>query len=142
MFLRKIGCAIVLNVMSAVVYADNSLFIIRTTDMDTASVVEAVSQYSQDKGWNYLGASQVKKGEVTLVKFCIPEVGKKIWAQGLYLSALVPCGNMGVYQKDGKTEVSVLSPRYLQALVPSPEMEEAVKVAEPAITEMLDVIIK
>lgn len=55
---------------------------------------------------------------MSLVKICIPEVGQQIWPVGLHLSALLPCGNIGIYQKDGKTEMSLLHARYMHVLYP------------------------
>ncbi len=46
-----------------------------------------------------------------------------IWDVGLDLSALLPCGNLSVYQKNGRTEISMLDPRYMQVLYPHPQVE-------------------
>jgi uncharacterized protein (DUF302 family) len=77
---------------------------------------------------------------VTLVKICIPEIGQMVWPAGLQLSALLPCGNIGVYQRDGKTEISVLHPRYMYVLYPSAETEQAAAAAEPLLSELLDAV--
>jgi len=81
---------------------------------------------------------KVKKGEVTLVKICIPDVGRIIWPLGLRLSAMLPCGNIGIYETDVGTEISVLHPRYLNVLYPDPETERAGEVGAPLLAEMLD----
>lgn len=119
-----------------------SLFVIRPTAKTAEAVVDAIKNYSEANKWQYLGATKVKNGEVTLVKVCIPEVGKLVWPQGAHLSALLPCGNIGIYQKAGKTEVSMLSARYMYVLVPTPEMEKASAVAEPMLIAMLDAALK
>ena len=81
--------------------------------------------YAEQRKWQYLGASKVKKGQVTLVKICIPEVGRQIWSVGLHLGAMLPCGNVATYQKDGKTEISLLHPRYMYVLFSHPAVEQA-----------------
>ena len=118
------------------------LLMVRSTGLSPADVVEAVKEYSVSKNWLYLGASKAKQGEVTMVKFCIPQVGQVLWPLGLQLSALLPCGNVGVYQKQGKTEVSMLHPAYMHLLYPDPQVEKAVAIATPLLTEMLDTIVK
>jgi hypothetical protein len=91
----------------------NNLFIVRSTTQTPDAVVEAMKKYSEQKKWQYIGASKVKGGQVTLVKICTPEVGRQIWPVGLKLSAMLPCGNLGVYENNGKTEISLLHPRYM-----------------------------
>lgn len=120
----------------------SDLFTIRASAKTPDAVVEGIKTYVEAHKWQYIGATKVKKGEITLVKVCIPEVGKIVWPQGLYLSALLPCGNLGIYTKAGKTEVSMLNPRYMHVLVPTPEMEKASKVAEPLLNAMLDAALK
>ena len=52
-----------------------------------------------------------------------------IFPLGLKFSAMLPCGNLGIYQSGGKIEISMLHPRYMQVLVPNPEIEKARAVA-------------
>ena len=118
------------------------MFLLRTTAKPPEAVIEAIQSYVQAKKWNYLGADKVKQGQVTLVKICIPEVGQQLWPVGLHISAMLPCGNLGVYQKDGRTEVSLLHPRYMQILYPDPAVEKASATAEPLLIEMLDSVTK
>ena len=92
------------------------IFLIRTTAKTPDAVVEAIRAYATEQRWQFLGASKVKKGQVMLVKLCILAVGQKIWPVGLELSALLPCGNLGVYEKNGATELSLLRPHYLELL--------------------------
>ncbi len=102
----------------------------------------AIKSHAEEKKWEYLGESKVKKGEVTLVKICIPAVGQLLWPVGLQLSAMLPCGNVGIYQKGTATEISVLHPRYMHALYPHPSTERASAVAQPLLIEMLDAVAK
>ena len=120
----------------------NDIFIVRTTSKTPDAIVAAIKSHSEEKKWEYLGESKVKKGEVTLVKICIPAVGQLIWPVGLHLSAMLPCGNVGIYQKGTATEISVLHPRYMHALYPHPSTERASAVAQPLLIEMLDAVTK
>ena len=118
------------------------IFVLRSTAKTPDEVVAAIQAYAEAKKWPYLGADKIKQGEVTLVKVCIPEVGKQLWPIGLQLSAMLPCGNLGVYRKDGKTEISLLHPRYMQILYPDPAVEKASATAEPLLIDMLDAVAK
>ena len=120
----------------------NDIFIVRTTSKTPGAIVAAIKSHAEEKNWEYLGESKVKKGEVTLVKICIPAVGQLIWPVGLQLSAMLPCGNIGIYQKGMATEISVLHPRYMHALYPHPSTERASAVAQPLLIEMLDAATK
>ena len=129
--------------LTAVAEADaNEIFIIRSTTKTPSAIVAAIKAHSEQKKWEYLGESKVKKGEVTLVKICIPEVGQLLWPVGLQLSAMLPCGNVGIYQKGTTTEISVLHPRYMHMIYPHPATERASAIAHPMLTEMLEVITK
>ncbi|MBI3562806.1 MAG: DUF302 domain-containing protein [Gammaproteobacteria bacterium] len=120
----------------------SNLFIIHTTNKTPEALTDALKSYAEAKKWQFLGANKVKNGEVTLVKVCIPEVGKLVWPQGPQMSALLPCGNLGIYKKAGKTEVSMLNARYLHTLVPTPEMEKVSSLAEPMLEDMLNTALK
>ncbi len=120
-----------------------NLFIIRNTTKTPDTVIAAVKAYSESHNWLFVGATKVKNDQVTLVKVCIPEIGKQIWPQGLYLSALLPCGNLGIYtNKAGKTEISMLKAEYMHILVPTPEMEKVSAMAEPMLNDMLTTALK
>lgn len=120
----------------------SDLFIIKTTTKSPAAVAHAMEVYAKHKKWIFMGAQKVKNGEVTLVKVCIPAVGRDVWLEGLYLSAMLPCGNVGIYKKDGKTEVSMLSARYMHVLVPTPGMQKASETAQPLLDGMLAAAVK
>jgi len=58
------------------------------------------------------------------------------------MSALLPCGNVGIYRKGGRTEISMLHPAYMEVLYPSEQVKKAVKVATPLLMDMLDEVAK
>ena len=137
------SCAIVLSLAGlATAQRRNDTLIVRVTSKSPDEVVAAIKSYSERKKWQYLGESKVKKGEVRLVKLCIPEVGQLLWPAGLQLSAMLPCGNLGVYAKGSATEISLMHPRYMHVLYPDPATERASAVAEPLLNEMLDEVTK
>jgi hypothetical protein len=110
----------------------SDVFIIKTTSKDPDAVVSAIKSYSEQKKWQYLGDTKIKQGQITLVKICIPEVALALWPAGSHLSAMLPCGNIGVYKQGERTEISVLHPRYMHVLHPSPATERAAGIAPSA----------
>lgn len=118
------------------------MMIIRSTDKSPDAVADAVKAYSEKMKWQYIDPSKVKQGQVTLIKTCIPAVGGKLWPIGLHIAAILPCGNLAAYVKDGKTEVSMLKASYMSRAYPHPMVDEAVKVAEPLLAAMMDEILK
>lgn len=135
-----VSCAILLTLSASAYCEQPDAFMVRTTAKAPEEVVAAIKTYSEQKKWQYLGESKVKKGEVRLVKICMPEIGQLIWPVDLQLSAMLPCGNVGVYQKAGVTEISVLHPRYLYVLYPHTSTQRAGELAHPMLTEMLDAV--
>lgn len=138
------GTVIALSAVAQPVLAQDAkdALIIRTTDKSPDAVAEAVKAYSEKMKWQNIDPAKVKMGQVTLIKTCIPAVGGKLWPLGLHIAAILPCGNLAAYVKDGKTEVSMLKASYMSKLYPHPTVEEAVKVAEPLLAAMLDEVLK
>lgn len=118
----------------------DEIFIVQTSNKAPQQIVDAIRTYSDEMKWAYLGDNKVKRGEVTLVKICIPEVGREVWPAGLKLSALLPCGNIGVYQDGDGTEISVLNPSYMHILYPDPATMKAAEIATPLLVKMLDAV--
>ena len=118
------------------------MVLIRPTAKTSDAVVEAIKAYSEAKKWIYMGVNKAKQGEITMVKVCIPQIGQIMWSVGLHLSALLPCGNFGVYQLSGQTQISMLHPRYMQVLYPHPEVERAAATATPLLIDMLEAVAK
>lgn len=118
------------------------MMIIRTTDKSPDAVADAVKAYSEKMKWQYIDPAKVKQGQVTLIKTCIPAVGGKLWSIGLHIGAILPCGNLAAYVKDGKTEVAMLKASYMSRAYPHPTVDEAAKIAEPLLAAMMDEVLK
>ena len=114
------------------------MIVVRATAKNPDQVVEALKSYSTSQKWAFLGANKVKNGEITMVKVCIPAVGSALWTANLQLTALLPCGNISLYSKGGRTEIAMLHPAYMQVLYPGKETEGAVALATPQLMAMLD----
>ena len=145
--MKSLVCAFVALAFAAPALADTpqpgpGMIVVRDTAHSVDQVADALKIYSAEHGWQLVGDAKVKKGEVRIVKLCIPAVGKALWPAGLQLSALLPCGNVGIYRKGGKTEISMLHPAYMEVLYPSPEVKKAVKVATPLLMDMLEAVAK
>jgi len=139
-----LSLALLAGISTAARAADpKAMFVIRQTDKSPEALVAAIEKYADKQDWVFLGADKIKFDEVTLVKVCIPEIGGLIWPQGMHLSALLPCGNLGIYRaKNGKTEISMLRGAYMHALVPTPAMKKASDATEPLLNAMLEAVLK
>ncbi len=116
----------------------NDMFIIKSSAKSPEATVAAIKNYVTDKKWLYLAEFKVKNNEVTLVKICVPAMSKGIWAAGLHVSAMGPCGNIGVYQEGGTTKISMLHPKFLDTLNPDPSLKKVGEELYPLFTAMLD----
>ena len=68
------------------------------------------------------------------------DVRRMLWSVGQHLSAMLPCGNIGVYRKQDMTEVSPLNPRYMERILPDPAVRKASAMAETLLIEMVNEI--
>ncbi len=119
---------------------EDDIFIVKTTSLSMDEVVTAVKAFSKKKKWVFLAADKVKKGEVILVKFCVKAAGKLAFKAGYKVSALFPCGSMGVYKNNGKTEISLLNPKYMNILYPNPNLKAAGDLVAPLFKELMDTL--
>lgn len=116
----------------------DGMFIVTSTPKTADAAVAAIKSYAADKKWLYLAEFKVKNGEMTLVKLCVPSVAKGIWAAGLHVGAMGPCGNLGIYQENGATRISMLHPKFMYALEPKPTLKQVGDELYPLFTAMLD----
>jgi len=120
----------------------SEMILVRSTTKSVDEVVKAIEAYSDKHDWFFLGADKLLRGKITLVKTCIPEVGPLVWTQDMKYTAMLPCGNISIYTSQGKTEIAVLSGRYMHTLVPTPEMKKASEALQPLLVDLLNTITK
>jgi hypothetical protein len=120
--------------------AAERMFWVRTTNKTTEQVVDAVKSYVERNKWLYLSDFKLKGGEVTAVKICYPAIGKDIFAAGLHVAAMMPCGNIAVYVEGGKTTISMPHPKFMSMLAPAASMNKAVNTVTPLFESMLSEI--
>ena len=120
----------------------NDMFMMRETQESPEDVVLAIKSFVEENEWLYLAEFKVKGGEVTVVNICYPPIGPDIWAAGMHVAAMMPCGHIGVYAEGGKTIISMLHPRFMTALYPDPNLENAVTTVTPQFEAMLEEVTK
>jgi uncharacterized protein (DUF302 family) len=79
----------------------------------------------------------VNQNRITLVKVCAPEVARLLWPLGPHVAAMLPCGNLSVYQRDGRTEISLLHARYMAVLYPHEATRQAAEVGQALFLDMV-----
>ncbi len=129
---------VLLLTVSAHAGAPNENFITRETPKTPDQVRASIKSYVAAKKWQYVGDYTLKKGQVLQVLVCVPEFGKSLWAAGMHVSAMAPCGHIGIWQAGGVTHVSMLHPRFLNVLYPDPGLQSMGEQLLPLLTEMLD----
>lgn len=115
----------------------NDMFWVRKTDKASDQVVSAIKAYVEKNKWLYLADFKLKGGEVTAVKICYPPIGKDIFAAGMHVAAMMPCGHIAIYAADGRTTISMLHPKFMTALYPDKNLENAVATVTPLFEGML-----
>ncbi len=113
------------------------MFWVRNSDKAPEQVVAAIKSYADARKWLYLADFKIKGGEVTAVKICYPAIGKDIFAAGMHVAAMMPCGNIAIYVEGGKTQIAMLHPKFMTALYPDKNLENAVRTVTPLFEEML-----
>lgn len=119
----------------------NDHFIVRDSTTPVDEVVDRIKRFAtEDEDWIFLSSFGLKGGEVAAVKICYLPIGKDIFAAGMHVAAMLPCGHMALYEKDGRTHLTVLHPKFMTTLNPDPNLERAVAKATPAFERMLEQI--
>ena len=116
----------------------NEYFLVRDTQRSPQAVVDAARAYVEAQDWIYVNDAELKG--VIFVKFCIPALAKDVFAAGDHVAALLPCGSMAVYPKDGRTQISMLHPGYMNALYPDPNLKRAAENGLPLFQALLDAV--
>jgi len=138
--LSLIACLLLVPGASAGEPSD--MFWVRATDKAPEQVVAAIKGYVEANKWLYLADFKIKGGEVTAVKICYPPIGKDIFAAGMHVAAMMPCGHIAVYVQGGKTTVSMLHPKFMTALYPDRNLEAAVRTVTPLFEAMLGDVVR
>jgi hypothetical protein len=115
----------------------NDLFWVRNAEKPPEQVVAAIRGYAESRKWLYLADFKLKGGEVTAVKICYPPIGKDIFAAGMHVAAMMPCGHIAVYVEGGRTRIAMLHPKFMTTLYPDKNLENAVKTVTPLFEQML-----
>lgn len=131
------ACAL-LAWQSAPAQTPSAYFMLRTTAKTPEAVVADVKSQVLDRKWLYLAEFKVHGGQVTIVKLCAKGSGELIWAAGLHVAAFMPCGHLGVYREDGVTKLSMLDPRFMNALNPDPNLQRVGDLLYPQFARLLD----
>ena len=140
---RLIAHALILGALSSGAWAGepNDMFWVRSSARSPEHVVNAVRTYAEARKWLYLADFKIKGGAVTAVKICYPAIAKDIFAAGMHVAAMMPCGHIAVYDEGG-TKVAMLHPRFMTALYPDPNLERAVRDVTPLFEAMLTEVVR
>ena len=122
--------------------APGDMFWVRASKKSPEELVGAIKAYTEANKWLYLAEFKIKGGQVTAVKICYPAIAADIFAAGLHVAAMMPCGNLAVYVDGGQTTVSMLNPKFMSVLAPHERMEKAVRDVTPLFQQMLETISK
>lgn len=116
----------------------NDHFITRDTAASLEEMVSRIEGYAEEQeDWVYLSTFGLKGGEVTAVKICYLPIGGDIFAAGMHVAAMMPCGHVALYEENGRTHLTMLHPKFMTTLNPDPNLEQAVAKATPAFETML-----
>ncbi|WP_006746428.1 DUF302 domain-containing protein [Thioalkalivibrio paradoxus] len=134
------GCLTAFTHVS-VATADDGMFIIRDTTDSPAELAARIRQYAEGHDdWLFLSEHPLKGGEVTIMKICYPPIGPDFFQADMKASAMLPCGNLAIYEEGDITRMSLLHPRFMNELYPDPNLERAGDKALPAFEAMLDTV--
>jgi hypothetical protein len=138
------AAALLLGVSLPIVQADSAkdMFWVRVVDKSPEETVAAIRSYTEARNWLYLAEFKIRGGKVTAIKICYPAIGPDIFAAGDHVAAMMPCGNLAVYQNDGRTVISMLHPKFMSALAPHEGVNKAVREVTPLFETMLETVSK
>jgi len=119
----------------------NDLFWVRSSQKSPEQVVEAIKGYAEARKWLFLADFKIKAGQVTSVKICYPAIGKDIFAAGMHVAAMMPCGHIAVYDERG-TKISMLHPKFMTTLYPDENLDRAVREVTPLFEAMLVEVVR
>ncbi len=127
---------LMLGLVPAGAGAPNDMFWVRSTPKSPEQVVAAIKGYVEAKKWLYLAEFKIKGGQVTAVKICYPPISNDIFAAGMHVAAMMPCGHIAVYDEGG-TKISMLHPKFATVIYPDKNLEKAMREVTPLFAAML-----
>lgn len=114
------------------------MFILHDLSTSPAEAAAAVRRHVEENAdWLFLAEFPLKGGEVLALKICYLPLGGDIFAAGMHVAAMMPCGNLAFYEEDGQARLSMLDLRFMTELNPDPNLERAVERGAPAFEAML-----
>lgn len=133
--------ALILAAGAAQAGEPNDNFWVRSSPKSPDQLVAALKDYAEARKWLYLATFKIKGGEVTSVKICYPPIGKDIFAAGMHVAAMMPCGHIAVYNEGG-TKLAMLHPKFMTALYPDPNLDRAARTVTPLFEAMIDEVVR
>jgi hypothetical protein len=95
-------------------------FIVRDLSAGPETAAAAIRQHVEaEEDWLFLAEFPLKGGEVQAMKICYLPIGADVFAAGLHVAAMMPCGNLAFYEEDGQARLAMLDLDYLTALSPT-----------------------
>jgi hypothetical protein len=131
--------AFALSTATALAGTDNEMFILHDLAKNPDDVAADIRDYvDQNDDWLFLAQFGLKGGEVLALKICYLPLGEHIFAAGVHVSAMMPCGHLAFYEEDGQARLSMLNLEFMTTLNPDPNLERAVEIGAPAFAAMLE----
>jgi hypothetical protein len=117
-------------------------FIIRELNKPADDAAADVRAYVDEQDdWLFLAQFGLKGGEVLALKICYLPLGEHIFAAGMHVAAMMPCGHLAFYEEDGRQMMSMLDLGFMTTLNPDPNLERAVEIGAPAFEAMLNEVL-
>lgn len=131
--------AFALSAAPATAQQTGGMIIVHTLDQSREDAVAAVRDYTESHDdWVHLAEFDLAGGAATAVKVCYLPLGSDIVAAGLQVMAMMPCGHLAFYEKDGETRLSRLDLDFMTTLNPDENLARAVEAGGPAFATMLE----
>lgn len=131
--------AFALSTATALGGPDNEMFILHDLAKSPDDVAADIRAYVDNRDdWLFLAQFGLKGGEVLALKVCYLPLGEHIFAAGMHVSAMMPCGHLAFYEEGGQARLSMLNLEFMTTLYPDPNLQRAVEIGAPAFAAMLE----
>ncbi|NRB38810.1 MAG: DoxX family membrane protein [Pseudomonadales bacterium] len=117
--------------------AENPAFLFWQTEQSIDALLVDLLQAASQHGWKVHGPEKVANGSITLVKLCLPEVGKAILQQSRHYSAMLPCISLSLYKEQDSSKLTLLDPAYMQHITSSAAIGAAADKSREALFKLL-----